>query len=94
MCRGSIFLAFLFLVAETTERVLVGHVLNVSYTDIFCCETSCALNDECGRKAGHGFPLSETLCVAYRVSTRINFEIVLYKSFLFTIPFPLIIIGM
>ena len=66
MCRGSIFLAFLFLVAETTERVLVGHVLNVSYTDIFCCETSSALNDECGRKAGHGFPLSDTLCVAYR----------------------------
>ena len=84
----------MWIFAKRSERVLVGHVLNVSYTDIFCCETSCALNDECGRKAGHGFPLSETLCVAYRVSTRINFEIVLYKSFLFTIPIPLIIIGM
>jgi hypothetical protein len=77
-----------------TERVLVGHVLNVSYKDTFGCETSSALNDERGRKAGHGFPLSDTLCDTYRVSTRINYEIVLYKSFLFTIPIPLIIIEM
>ena len=55
MCHGSLLLAFF------------GGKKCVPYQDTFCCETSSALNDEHGRKAGHGFPLSDTLCVAYKV---------------------------
>jgi hypothetical protein len=56
VCCDCLLLDFLF----------VGGKKCVPYRDTFFCETSSALNDEPGRKAGHGFPLSDTLCVAYR----------------------------